>query len=163
MTRTGEPMAPLSFRGFRLHTVWNQPSGGDSVCQVTFPRFLGEATTSMPEYKPEKLPQGLMQEPKMAINLRPPSSDHWNIISDLVLPVTIDMFRQRHEAKRAEQDPEGRSTGAEVSPKEAPAPGKTPQVVMGGSKAASLTETTHKWERARETTLGLMLRDGDLH
>ena len=26
MTRTGKPMAPFSFRGFRLHTVWTQPS-----------------------------------------------------------------------------------------------------------------------------------------
>ena len=30
MTRTGKPMAPLSFTGFRLHTVWNRPPGGDS-------------------------------------------------------------------------------------------------------------------------------------
>ena len=37
MKRTGEPMAPLSFRGFRLHTVWNRPPGGDPVHQVTFP------------------------------------------------------------------------------------------------------------------------------
>ena len=39
MTRTGKPMAPLSFRGFRLHTVWTRPSGGDLVHQVTFPAF----------------------------------------------------------------------------------------------------------------------------
>ena len=76
MTRTGEPMAPLSFRGFRLHTVWNWPPGGDSVCQVTFPRLLGEATASMLEYEQEKFPQSLMQGPKMVIKLRPPSSDH---------------------------------------------------------------------------------------
>ena len=76
MTRTGEPMAPLSFRGFRLHTVWTQPSGGDLVHQVTFPHLLGEATPSMLEYEQEKFPQSLMQGPKMAINLRPPSSDH---------------------------------------------------------------------------------------
>ena len=50
MMRTGEPMAPLSFRGFRLHTVWTQQSGGDLVCQVAFPRFLGESTSSMLEY-----------------------------------------------------------------------------------------------------------------
>ena len=142
MMRTGEPMAPLSFRGFRLHTVWTQQPGGDVVCQVVFPHFLGEATTSMLEYKPEKFPQGLMQGPKMAINLRPPSSNHWNIISDLVLPLTIDTFRQRHEAKRTEQDPEGESAGAEGSPKEAPAPGKAPQVVAGGSRAAFPTENT---------------------
>ena len=45
ITRTGEPMAPHSFRGFRLHTVWNQPSGGGgtrypcwSTSKRSFPR-----------------------------------------------------------------------------------------------------------------------------
>ena len=109
MMRTGEPMAPLSFRGFRLHTVWTQQSGGDLVHQVTFPHFLGETTTSMLEYEPEKFPQGLMQGPKMAINLRPPSGDHWNIASDLVLPLAVDMFRQWREAKCAAQGLEGES------------------------------------------------------
>ena len=151
ITRTGEPMAPLSFRGFRLHTVWTRQPGGDVVRQITFPRFLGEATTSMLEYEPEKFPQGLMQGPKMVINLRPPSSDHWNIVSDLILPLTIDTFRQWREAKCAEQDPEGESAGAEGSPKEAPAPGKAPQVVAGGSRAAFPTENTHQGERALET------------
>ena len=151
MMRTGEPMAPLSFRGFRLHTIWTQQSGGELVCQVTFPRFLGEATTSMLEYELEKFPQGLMQGPKMVINLRPPSGNHWNIISDLVLPLTVDTFRRRCEAKHVEQDLEGESEGAEVSPKEAPAPGKAPQVVAGGSRAVLPTETTHQGERALET------------
>ena len=96
------------------------------VRQVAFPHFLGETTTSMLEYKPEKFPQGLTQGPKMAINLRPPSGNHWNIISDLVLPLTVDTFRQRCEAKRTEQDLEGESEGAKVSPKEAPAPRKSP-------------------------------------
>ena len=154
--RTGEPMAPLSFRGFRLHTVWTQQLGGDMVRQITFPRFLGEATTSMLEYEPEKFPQGLMQGPKMAINLRLPSTNHWKIVSDLVLTMTIDTFRQWCEAKRTEQDPEGRSAGAEGSPKEAPALGKAPQVVAGGSKAAFPTETTHQGERALETALGIL-------
>ena len=151
MIRTGEPMAPLSFRGFRLHTVWTQQSGGDLVRQVTFPHLLGEATTSMLEYKQEKFSQGLMQGPKMAINLGPPSNNHWNIVSDLVLPLTVDTYRQRHEAKHAEQDPEGVSVRAEGSPKEAPAPRKAPQVVAGGSRAAFPTETTHQGERALET------------
>ena len=149
-------MAPFSFRGFRLHTVWTKPSGGDLVHRVTFPRLLGEATTSMLEYEQEKFPQGLMQGSKMAINLRPPSSNHWNIVSDLVLPVTVDMYRQRCEAKHAEQDLEGRSGGAEVSPEQAPAPGKAPQVVAGGSIAAFPTETTHQGERALETTLDIL-------
>ena len=144
MTRTGEPMAPLSFRGFRLHTVWNRPPGGDSVCQVAFPHLLGEATASMLEYEQEKFPQSLMQGPKMAINVGPPSSDHWNIVSDLILPLTVDKYKQWCEAKWAEQDPKGESVGAEGSSKEAPAPRKAPQAVAGGSKAASPTETTHR-------------------
>ena len=151
MMRTGEPMAPLSFRGFRLHTVWTRQSGGELVCQVAFPHLLGETTTSMLEYKLEKFPQGLMQGSKMVINLRPPSGNHWNIVSDLVLPLTTDMFRWQREAKHVEQDLEGESERAEVSPKEAPAPGKAPQVVAGGSRAALPTETTHQGERALET------------
>ena len=151
MMRTGEPMASLSFRGFRLHTVWIRQSGGELVHQVAFFCFLGEATTSMLEYEPEKFSQSLMQGPKMAINLRLPSSDHCNITSNLVLPLTVETFRQRCDAKRMEQDLEGESVGAEVSPKEAPAPGKAPQVVVGGSRAAFPTETTHQGERALET------------
>ena len=156
MTKTGEPMAPLSFRGFWLHTVWNRPPGGDSVRQAAFPRLLGEATASMLEYEQEKFPQSLMQGPKMVINLGPPSSDHWNIVSDLVLPLTVDKYKQRHAAKRVEQDPEGESAGAEGSLKEAPAPGKAPQAMVGGSKAASPTETTHQGKRALETALGIL-------
>ena len=111
---------------------------------------------SMLEYEQKKFSQSLVQGPKMAINLRPPSSNHWNIVSDLVLPLAIDTYKQRHEAKWVEQDPEGESVGAEGSPKEAPAPGKAPQVVAGGSKAMSPTETTHQGERALETTLGIL-------
>ena len=145
-------MAPLSFRGFRLHTVWTWQSGEGLVRQVAFSHFLGEATTSMLEYESEKFPQGLMQGSKMVINLRPPSNDHWNIASDLIIPLTVDTFRQQREAKCAEQDPEGESAGAKGSLKEAPAPRKAPQVVAGGSRAAFPTETTHQGERALETT-----------
>ena len=106
----------------------------------------------MLEYEPEKFSKGLMQGPKMAINLRPPSSNHWNIALDLILPLTVDTFRQWCEAKRVEQGLEGGSVGAEASPKEAPAPGKAPQVVVGGSRAAFPTETKHQGERALETT-----------
>ena len=94
----------------------------------------------------------------MSINLGPPSSDHWNIDSDLVLPLTVDKYKQWREAKQVEQDPEGESAGAEASPKEVPAPEKAPQVVAGGSKAASPTETTHQGERALETVLGILER-----
>ena len=156
MERTGEPLAPLSFQGFRLHTVWNRLPGGDLVHQVSFPRLRGDATAPMLEYEQEKFPQSLLQGPKMWINLRPPSSEHWNIDSDLILPLTIDMYQRRREAKRAEQDPERESAGAEASPKEAPAPEKALQVVKGGSKAASPTETTHQGERDLETVLRIV-------
>ena len=126
MTKTGEPMAPLYFRGFRLHTIWTQQPGGDLVRQIAFPCLLGEGSSSMLEYKPEKFPQGLMQGPKMAINLRPLSDDHWNITSDLILPLAMDTFRQWREAKRTAQGLEGESEGAKVSPMEASAPGDSP-------------------------------------
>ena len=151
MTRTGEPMAPLSFRGFRLHTIWTRQSGGDLVCQVAFPHFLGETTSSMLEYEPEKFPQGLIQGPKMVINLRPLSGNHWNITKDLVLPLAVDTFKWQRDAKRMAQGLEGESEGAKVSPKEAPAPRESPQVVAGSSRAALPTETTHHGERALET------------
>ena len=94
----------------------------------------------------------------MAINLGPPSSNHWNIDSDIILLLAIDTYKRWHKAKRAEQDPERESAGAEGSPKEAPAPGKAPQVVAGGSKAVSPTEATHQGERALETVLGILER-----
>ena len=163
MTRTGEPMAPLSFRGFRLHTVWTQQSRGDLVHQVAFPHFLGEITTSMLKYEPEKFPQGLMQGPKMAINLRPPSSDHWNIAMDLFLPLAVDTFRQRREAKHAAQGLGGESEGAKVSPKEAPVPRESPQVVAGSSGAALPTETTYQGERALETARKILEHIHTIH
>ena len=92
----------------------------------------------------------------MAINLGPLSSYHWNINTDLILPLTMDKYKEWREAKQAEQDPEGESVGAEGSPKEAPAPRKAPQVVVGGSKAASPTETIHQGEKALETALGIL-------
>ena len=75
----------------------------------------------------------------------------------------MDTYQRRCEAKRAEQDPEWESTGAEASPKEAPAPEKTPQAVAGGSKAASPTETTHQGERDLETVLSIVERIHALH
>ena len=87
LMKTDEPLAPLQFRGFRLHTVWTQQPGEDLAHQVVFPHFLGEATSPMLEYEPERIPQELMQCKKMAVNLRPLSNNHWNIISDLILPL----------------------------------------------------------------------------
>ena len=34
MDCTGEPRSPLSFRGFRLHTIWTQQPGGELARQI---------------------------------------------------------------------------------------------------------------------------------
>ena len=93
MEETGEPMSPLSFRGFRLHTTWTQQPGGELTHHIAFPRFLGEGNSSMLEYESEKFPQGLRQGQKRVLNLKPPSPDHWNIASDLILPLALDESR----------------------------------------------------------------------
>ena len=154
--RIGKPLAPLWFRGFRLHTMWSRPPRGEPVHQVPFPHIRGDATSPMLEYEPEKFPQSLLQGPKMSINLRPSSDEHWNIESDLMLTLTMDTYQRWREAKRGEQDPERESAGAVVSPEETPVPEKAPQAVAGGSKDTSPTETTHQGERDLETALGIV-------
>ena len=135
MEDTGEPMSPRSFRGFRLHTIWTQQPGGELARQISFPRFLGESFLPLLEYESEKFPQGLRQGQKRALSLKPPSTDHWNIALNLVLPLTLDESRRRREAKWVAQGLEGRSEGAKVSP-EAPTPGESSQPEVGGSGAA---------------------------
>ena len=39
MEKTGEPLAPLWFQGFWLHTVWSWPPGEEPVHQIAFPRL----------------------------------------------------------------------------------------------------------------------------
>ena len=137
LMKTDEPLAPLQFRGFRLHTVWTQQPGEDLVRQVVFPHFKGEAISPMLEYEPKRIPQELMQGQKMAVNLRPPSNDHWNIVSDLILPLIQGTLQQRREAKQAALQQEERSEGAEASPMEVSAPRKSLQVEAEGSREAS--------------------------
>ena len=43
----GEPLAPHSFRGFRLHTMWSRPPGEEPVHQITFPHLRGDTTAPM--------------------------------------------------------------------------------------------------------------------
>ena len=156
--KTGKPLAPLWFRGFRLHTVWSQPPGEEPVHQIAFPRLRGDATAPMLEYEPEKFPQSLLQGSKMLINLWPPSRVHWNIESNLILTLMMDRYQWRLEAKRVDQDPERESAGAGASPKETPVPKEAPQAVACHSKAASSMETAHQGERDLETALGIVER-----
>ena len=66
-----------------------------------------------------------------------------------MLTLTVDTYRRRREAKRAEQDPEWESVGAVVSPEETLVPEEAPQ-------ATSPMETTHQGERDLETVLSIV-------
>ena len=87
-----EPLAPAQLRGFRLHTFWSWQSGGELIHQVGFPRLFGESSVPLLEFTTEDIPEDLFQSPKTAITLKPPSEEHWNIVSDLVLPTAQDLF-----------------------------------------------------------------------
>ena len=152
--KTGEPLAPLWFWGFRLHIVWSRPPGEEPVHQITFPHLHGEVTAPILEYELEKFPQSMRQGPKVAISLRHPSSRHWNIESDLIFTIAVDTHRRRCEAKRAGQDEEQESVGAEESPRETPAPKGASLATAGSSQVELLTETTRQEEKDLEIVLG---------
>ena len=85
------------------------------------------------------------------LSLKPPSLDHWNSASDLVLPLALDESRQRRKAKRVAQGLEERSEGAKLSPTEAPNARESPQPEVGGSGAALPIKTIPHRERVLET------------
>ena len=160
---TGEPLAPHWFQGFRLHTVWSWPPGEEPVCQITFPHFQGYATTPMLEHEPEKFPPSMRHGPKVAIPLRPPSSRHWNIDSDLIFSKAVDTHRRQHEAKKTGQDQGQESAGAEESPRETPAPEGASLAIAGSSQAASPTETARQEEQDLEVALSAVRRIHTIH
>ena len=120
-----EPPAPAQLRGFRLYTILTQQPGEDLTRRVGFPHLLGKSSSPLLEYVPEIIPPELFQSPKLAITLKPPSKDHWNTASDLVLPVIQDQLRERCEAKQAMLHLEEGSEGVEVSPTGVSAPGES--------------------------------------
>ena len=85
------------------------------------------------------------------LGLKPPSPNHWNIASDLVLPLALEECRQQHEARQAVQGLEGRSEKVKVSSTEAPALAESPQPVVGSSGAALPLKTAYCGERVLET------------
>ena len=133
----GEPLAPHSFWGFRLHTVCSWPPGEEPVHQITFPRLRGDTTAPMLKHVPEKLPPNLRQGPKVAIPLKSPSSRHWNMDSDLTFGLAVDTHRRRHEAKETGQDPQQELAGAEESPRHAPVPEGVSLAMGSSSQVAS--------------------------
>ena len=112
----------------------------------------------MLEHEPETFPPSMRQGPKVVIPLRPPSSRHWNIDSDLTFTIAVDTHRRQHEAKKAGQDQEQGSAGAEESPRETPAPDGASLATAGSSQAASPTETAHQEEQDLEVALSAIRR-----
>ena len=147
---TEEPLAPGWFWGFRLHTVWSWPPGKEPVRQIAFPQLRGDATAPMLEHEPEKLHPSMQQGPKVAIPLRPPSSRHWNIDSDLSFTIAVDTHCRRYEAKNTGQDPQQEFTRAEKSPRQTPPPEGVSLAIAGSSQAASPEETVSQEERDLE-------------
>ena len=155
---TGEPLAPRWFWGFRLHTVWSRPPGEEPVHQIAFPRPRGDTTAPMLEHELEKFPPSMRQGPKVAIPLRPPSSRHWNIDSDLIFTIAVDTHRRQHEAKGTGQDQEWESAEAEESPRETLAPKGASLATVGSSQAASTMETACQEEQDLEVALSAVRR-----
>ena len=129
---------------------------------IPFPHFLGKSNSSLLEYESEKFPQSLRQGQKIALGLKPPTKDHWNIALDLFLPMVLEDSRQRCEAKRAARAQEEKPMGAKVSQTEAPTPGECQLEVEGSGKTLP-TETAPNSEHVLETTHRILERIHALH
>ena len=108
----------------------------------------------MLEYEPEKFPQSMRQGPKVAIPLRPPSSRHRNVESDLIFTIAVDTHQRQCEAKRAGQDKEQSLRGLRSLPERClPLRGLLwPQLVA--ARLPSLMKTTRQEEKDLEVALG---------
>ena len=146
----GEPLAPHSFWGFRLHTVWSRPPGEEPIHQITFPHLQGDTTAPMLKHVPEKLPPNLWQGPKVAIPLKSPSSRHWNMDSDLTFGLAVDTHRRWHEAKETGQDPQQELAGVEGSPRHVPIPEGVSPAMGSSSQVASPKESASEEEHDLE-------------
>ena len=128
MGGAGEPVSALdSIRPGHLHP------GGKLTHHISLPHFLGKSNLSLIDYEPERFLQGLLQGPKIAIDLKAPTKDHWNITSDVILPWMLEDFQQRRTAKRVAQSQEMSSKGAMASQTEAPTPEEPRELEVRGS------------------------------
>ena len=163
-----EPPAPAQLRGFRLHTLWSQQPGGELIRQIGFPRLFGESSALLLEYTPEDIPTDLFQSPKIAITLMPPSEDHWNMASDLILPTTQYRFRERREAKQAASHLGEVPEAAEVPPADESAPREAlpvkPEADKGASSLQWVLETTQGiLEHIHASRLQALYKMGSTH
>ena len=104
------------------------------------------------EYTPEDIPPDLFQGPKIAITLTPPSENHWNVVSDLILPTTQHHFREWREAKEASLHPGEVPGAAEVLSADESSPQEAPPTKSEANKGASCPQ----W--VLETTQGILER-----
>ena len=132
MEGTVGPGSHHSFRGFRLHMTWMQPPTG-GLTHIALPHVLGENNGSLVKYESEKFPQALKQHLKIAIVLKSPTQDHWNIALDPILPWILAHFRSRRKAQQVAQAEEEGSKEAGTSQPEVPTHGEPPGIQIGGS------------------------------
>ena len=163
MEGTVGPGSHHSFRGFRLHTTWMQPPTGGLTHHIALPHVLGENNASLVKYELEKFPQDLMQGLKIAIGLKPPAKDHWNIALDPVLPWILADSWSRRKAQQAAQAEEEGSKEAGTSQPEVPTHGEPPVVQVRGGGKSLPTKMVPDRERVLETTHEILGRIHALH
>ena len=112
--------------------AWTQPPTGGLTHHITLPRVLGENNGFLVKYELEKFPQHLIQGLKIAIVLKPPAEDHWNIALDPVLPWILVDSRSRRKAQQAAQAEEEGSKETGTSQPEVPTHGESPGIRIGG-------------------------------
>ena len=153
----------FSFRGFRLHMTWTQPATGGLTHHIALPHVLGENNASLVKYESEKFPQDLIQGSKIAIGLKPPAKDHWNIALDPGLPWILEDSRGRCKAQQAAQAEEKGPEEAGTSQPEVPTHGEPPGVQAGGGGKSLPTKMVPNRERVLEPTCKILGHIHTLH
>ena len=125
---------------------------GSLTHHIALPHVLDENNASLVKYKSEKFPQALTQGSKIAIVLKPPTQDHWNIALDPILPwILVDSQSQR-EAQQVAQAKEEGSKEAALSQPEVPTHGEPPGILIGGGGKSLPMKTVPDREQVLETT-----------
>ena len=140
-----------------------QPPTGGLTHHIVLPRVLGENNGSLVKYELEKFPQALMQGLKIAIVLKPPAQDHWNIALDPILPWILVDSKSQCEAQQAAQAEEEVSKEAGMSQPEVPVHGEPPGIQIGGSDKSLPTKMVPDRERVLKTTCNILGRLHTLH
>ena len=163
MEGTVGPESHHSSQDFRLHTTWTQPPTGGLTHHIVLPCVLGENNGFLVEYELEKFPQALTQGSKIAIVLKPPTQDHWNIALDPILPWILAESQSQCKAQHVAQAEEEVSKEAGTSQPEVPTHGEPPGIPIGGSGESLPTKTIPDRERVLKTTCKILGRLHALH